>query len=127
MSPASSKIYVRLFPDVEAERWQVSSDSGEWPLWAPDGRELFYVGPQAMMGVSIETEPTFTLGRRESLFDTGPYIPPPGRHLRRVAIAPDGRFLLLKAGGGSGDTSRPASIVVVQNWFEELKLLVPSN
>ena len=44
------EIYVRPFPDVDAGRWQVSSDGGWWPLWAPDGRELFYVGPQAMIG-----------------------------------------------------------------------------
>ncbi len=47
---------------------------------------------------------------------------------RRAAISPDGqRFLLLKEGGESeGDAPTP-SIVVVQNWFEELKRLVPTN
>ncbi len=123
------EIYVRPFPDVNAGKWQVSSDGGNWPLWAPDGRELFYVGPQAMMGVAIETEPTFTLGRREPLFDKEPYWTPPSAPLnRRVAISPVGQqFLMLKAGGESEDTTAPPSIVVVQNWFEELKRLVPTN
>ena len=121
------EVYVRPFPDVDDGKWQVSSDGGTWPLWAPDGRELFYLGPQDMMSVAIETEPAITLGRREPLFDTAPYLRPPGLTIRRVAIAPDGRFLLLKQGGGSGVSAAPPSIVVVQNWFEELKRLVPAN
>jgi len=72
--------------------------------------------------VSIETEPTITLGRRETLFDTAPYYT-----YRGVAVAPDGRFLLLKGSGESEDTAAAPSIIVVQNWFEELKRLVPTN
>ncbi len=118
------EVYVRPFPDVNTGRWQVSNDGGEWPLWAPDGRALFYVGAQAMMSVAIETEPTFILGTRESLFDKEPYWTPPiAPQNRRVAISPDGRFLLLK----SEDTAGPPSIVLVLNWFEELKRLVPRN
>jgi len=46
----------------------------------------------------------------------------------RVAISQDGqRFLMLKAARGSTDTAEPPSIVVIQNWFEELKRLVPTN
>ncbi len=115
---------MRPFPDVNAGRWQISSDGGTWPLWAPDGHELFYEGPQDMMSVAIETEPTFTLGTRESLFETALYR---RGTARRVAIAPDGRFLLLKASGESEDSATPSSIVVVENWFEELKQLVPTE
>ncbi len=123
------EIYVRPFPDVNAGRWQVSNDGGNWPLWAPDGRELFYVGPQDMVVVSIETEPTITLGRRELLFDTTSYLRPASAVTwRRVAIASDGqRFLMLKEGGGSEDTAAPQNIIFVLNWFEELKSLVPTN
>jgi serine/threonine-protein kinase len=119
------EVYVRPFPGVDAGRWQVSNDGGTWPLWAPDGQELFYVGSKSMVVVGIETEPTFTLGTRESLFDAAQYIRFTNR---RVAIAPDGqRFLLLKEGGGSEDTAAPPSMIVVQNWFEELKRLVPTD
>ena len=37
------EVYVRPFPDVEGGRWQVSTAGGVKPLWAPDGRELFYL------------------------------------------------------------------------------------
>ncbi|HJZ73781.1 MAG TPA: hypothetical protein VKE51_18695 [Vicinamibacterales bacterium] len=39
------------------------------------------------------------------------------------AVAPDGRFLIVKAG-----TPRPITeITLVQNWFEELKRRVPAR
>jgi serine/threonine-protein kinase len=120
------EVYVRPFPDVNGGRWQVSSGGGLWPLWNPDGRELFYVGSEGMMAVPIETEPTFTQGTVSLLFDLSPYPRP--RRNRRIDISPEGdRFLMLKAGGGLDETAETTSIIVVQNWFEELKRLVPTN
>jgi hypothetical protein len=44
---------------------------------------------------------------------------------RTFDVAPDGRrFLMIKEGGG--DEAAPQNLVVVQNWFEELKRLVPA-
>lgn len=44
---------------------------------------------------------------------------------RTYDVSPDGRrFLMIKQGGGD-QTSTPPQIVVVQNWFEELRRLVP--
>ncbi len=118
------EVYVRPFPDVNGGRWQVSSGGGGWPLWSPDGRELFYVGSEGMMAVPIETEPTFTQGTVDLLFD---YRRTGGRD-RRIDISPEGdRFLMLKQGGGLDETAETPSIIVVQNWFEELKRLVPTN
>jgi len=37
----------------------------------------------------------------------------------------DRRFLLLRQSGDAAQNQAPASITVVQNWFEELKRLVP--
>ena len=34
---------------------------------------------------------------------------------------------MLKEGGGSDETAETTSIIIVQNWFEELKRLVPTN
>jgi hypothetical protein len=124
------EVYVRPFPDVNGGRWQVSSGGGAWwPLWSPDGQELFYVGSEGMMAVPIETEPTFTQGTVDLLFDLGPYWrPSEGTASRRIDISPEGdRFLMLKAGGRSDETAETTSIIVVQNWFEELKRLVPTN
>jgi serine/threonine-protein kinase len=112
------EIYVRPFPNVEEGKWQISSDGGTMPVWAPRGQELFYRNGEAMMMVGITTEPTFTAGSPVVLFT--------GRYTRGVIvnydISPDGqRFLMIKAVGGS-----TGQINVVQNWFEELKRLVPT-
>jgi len=123
------EIYLRPFPDVNTGRWQVSSDGGHWPLWASDGRELFYVGPDAVVQVAIETTPTITLGQHQQLFETASYVRPSDTYTwRRIAISGDGqRFLMLKEGQGSEEAASQPSIIVVQNWFEELKRLVPTD
>ncbi len=36
------EIYVETFPD-QTDRWRVSPDGGTYPLWSPDGRELFFI------------------------------------------------------------------------------------
>ena len=47
---------------------------------------------------------------------------------RTYDVSPDGkRFLMIKEGGGPDQTPAPPSIVVVQNWLEELKRLVPTT
>jgi len=47
---------------------------------------------------------------------------------RTYDIAPDGkRFLMIKAVGDADQTAVPTSLVVVQNWGEELKRLVPTR
>jgi hypothetical protein len=40
-------------------------------------------------------------------------------------VAPDGRFLMVKDGSGDAGTRTPNTLIVVQNWTEELKRLVP--
>ena len=53
------EIYVRPFPNVGDGEWQVSSAGGVQPLWAPSGRELFYVAPdRALMTVPVESHGT---------------------------------------------------------------------
>ena len=116
-----SEIYVRRFPDL-GDRQLVSSAGGMEPLWSPDGSELFYREGQRMMSVSIDSE----VGLRptpEVVFE-GTYLPPlPG--FRDYDVAPDGRFLMVKAGDETGEGAPAPEIAVVLNWFEELTARVP--
>jgi hypothetical protein len=58
----------------------------------------------------------------------GPYGASPNQNGRTYDIAPDGtRFLMIKAGGSADETAEPTSLVVVQNWRDELKRLVPTH
>jgi Tol biopolymer transport system component len=118
------EIYVRSFPDVESGgRWQVSASGGEFPLWAPNGKELFYRSPDAIMAVPVETKPTLKLGTPKSLF--------PNRYVGQFDISPDGkRFLMLKPAPAADEKTKaeaPQKIVVVLNWLEELKQRVPAK
>jgi Tol biopolymer transport system component len=42
------EIYVRPFPKSGGQ-WQVSTAGGIWPRWRPDGKELYYIGPNGEM------------------------------------------------------------------------------
>jgi len=122
------EIYVRPFPDAERGRWQISTGGGNRPLWARSGKELFYLAPGvAMMSVAVEGGSTFRAGNPTRLFE-GRYFMTAGTAGRTYDVSPDGRrFLMVKVGDGSDQTAAPASLVVVQNWFEELKRLVPTK
>jgi serine/threonine-protein kinase len=70
-------IYVRPFPNVDDNSWLISPDGGRTPVWGPDGRELFYRGlsqDTRMMVVPIDTEPTFSPGTPEVLFEGSPLL-----------------------------------------------------
>ena len=98
------------------------------PVWAPDGRELFYRRPddQAMMVAPVETEPTFSPGNADVLFEATSFPVVTGP--RRFDIAPGGqRFLMIKEGGTSSEDTAPPQITVVINWFQELTERVPVN
>ena len=67
------EIYAQPFPNVNDGKWQISRGGGVTPLWGPDGRELFYRGlaDNAMMVVTLDTEPTFNPGNPALLFEAG--------------------------------------------------------
>jgi len=62
------EVYVRPFPDVNSGQWQVSENSGDSPLWSPDGRELFYRSGDSFIEVGIEIEPVFKREESQVLF-----------------------------------------------------------
>ena len=51
-----AEVYVRTFP-IGPERVQVSTNGASMPIWAPDGREIFYRTPTALMGVTVTRTP----------------------------------------------------------------------
>lgn len=115
-----SEIYVRPLPDIDAGRWQVSPDGGNWPVWAPNGRELFYRRPSdgAVMVVTVETDTTFTHGPAEVLFDAPDLLSEDGPP-RQYDIHPDGeRFLMIRPGVTSTG-NRPAHFNIVFNWLDQ--------
>ena len=122
------EIYVRPFPDVDAGKWQVSTAGGIQPVWAHNGRELFFADPETreLKAAAFTTTPTtFQRSQLTTLFEMpATYFGPAGSHDFYDVALDDERFLMAR-GYGSDDTS--TSLVLVQNFFEELKRLVPTE
>jgi len=120
-----TEVWVKGYPDGPPVR--VSSNGGYEPRWSLDGRELFYLQGRAMMAIGVETENEFSFGPPVELF-TGPYYLDPASFSASYDIASDGRFLMIQPQPNAGDdAANQSSIVVVQNWFEELKRRVPAQ
>ena len=88
---------------------RVSPTGGTEPVWAGDGRTLYYLKNRTMMAVAVEASGEFGLPVR--LFDGDHRIfhQPPS-----YDVTPDGRFVMVK----SDDESR---VSVIVNWPEPLR------
>lgn len=115
---------MRPFPNIEAGRWKLSTGGGTRPVWARNGRELFYYRPPGkLFSVPVREGSTLSFDSPQLIVD-GTYPAP--NWSRQYDVSPDGtRFLMLKA--VTDPLATPAQLVLVQNWFEELKHLVPTK
>jgi eukaryotic-like serine/threonine-protein kinase len=90
------EIYVTSFPGAIG-KWQVSRGGGTEPHWRADGKEIFYIGPRAMMtAVSVSAAGgTFSSGNPQPLFQTQFRAPVSSSDLFRYDVSKDGqRFLV---------------------------------
>jgi serine/threonine-protein kinase len=127
-----AEIYVRPFPDIKTGLVQVSTNGGSHPEWSPDGSELFYLevgsddraGTGALMAVAIDAETSFTPRTPRKLF-AGNFVVIGGQ--RQVYdVANDGqRFLMIKNPPSSDGEDSRSEIIIVRNFVEELRRLVP--
>ena len=116
------EIYVRPFPNVADGKWQLVTKGAKWPLWSRDRKELFYVAARGIMSIPVDTS-TATLhwGSPTLLFEAS-YSSFPGlAGPRNYDQAPDGRFLVIK----ESQATTPGAVVVVKNWFDEVRRLTP--
>ena len=121
-----AEIWVRPFGTVNGGRWQASVGGGFQPLWSPDGREVFYRDlTGAMMRVAVERGPGWAAGTPTKLFGAGQYYFGYGEAFGRTYdISRDGRRFLMIKDVVADPTSTP-TILVVQNWLEELHARLP--
>ena len=120
----SGEIYVQPFPKTGAKH-RITQQGGIQPLWSPDGNELFYSRGNLLRGLDIRTDAAFTFGNEQVLEMQGFRYSTWG--IRPFDITPDGQSFLMifPAGGADSTASATQRINVVQNWFEELRELVP--
>jgi eukaryotic-like serine/threonine-protein kinase len=111
------EVWVRPFPGPGG-KWQISKGPSLSPIWSKDGKHLFYHGNNQVWEVVVKTEGDFSAGTPRLLFKNvgfGERYP-----IRNWDLWPDGLgFLTVKA-----DETKPAfvtELILIQNWFEELK------
>ena len=108
----SAEVYVRAYPDVGTV-WQVSNGGGTSPLWARDGRELYFTSGIKLMAVAVETEPALTIGNPEELLEDGLST----ARARDFDVAPDGRIVTVRAAGGRDGGQQ---LRILLNWPQEM-------
>jgi serine/threonine protein kinase/Tol biopolymer transport system component len=122
------EVYVQPFPGPGG-KWQISNEGGAEPLWSRNGKQLFYRQPyyrreNQVFVVDVQTGSGFSATKPRLLFEQSGYsgMAP----IRTWDISPDGqRFLMVKQ-----EERKPqpvTELILVQNWFEELKRLAPTG
>jgi hypothetical protein len=106
-----NEVYLTPFP-MGGPRLQVSNSGGTSPVWARNGRELFYRSAAgAIIGTDMDGGKADPAGASRAVFDASRYYY--DENGQSFDIAPDGsRFLLIKA-------PPRASIEVVLGWWSE--------
>ena len=112
------EVYIRSFGGP-SRKWQVSIGGGEGALWGHDGREIFYFHDDNLMVVDVANADGdgLELGQPRTLLEMDAY--------EFYDLAPDGRFVMVEK--QPERETPPTELILVQNWGEELKRLVPSN
>jgi serine/threonine protein kinase len=114
-----TEVYVRPFPDVERTKWQVSKAGGSEPAWSADGHEMYYRNSKGdLVAAQIDASGDFRVTGERPLFSAQTYVTD-NRH-RAYSVAPDGKsFYFIEPLPGT-----PSQLIVVTNWWEELKAKV---
>jgi serine/threonine-protein kinase len=116
--------YVEPYPRT-GKRWPISAGSGREPIWARDGRTIYYrnlLGDQ-LFSIAVSLTPVFTAGRPSLVFE-GPYEQRPlAGSAANYDVSPDGRgFVMIKM----EEEPSPQQVLVVLNWLEQVKRHLPA-
>ena len=91
-------------------------------MWAHSGRELFYRNADnELVAVQLSSGSSFAWDRQVVLFSIADYMPGDG-HPQYDVSPDDQRFVMLRIEGGVDD-----ELILVTNWFEELRQRMGSN
>jgi len=116
-------VYVQPFPGRDG-KWQISNECGSQPQWSRNGRQLFYRCGDRYWAVDVQAGSGFSPSKPRLLFEQPGYQG--NWPIRGWDISPDGqRFLMVKM-----EERKPQPVtemILVHNWFEELKRLVPAG
>jgi serine/threonine-protein kinase len=116
------EIYVRPFPGPGG-KWQISSNGGSEPYWSTDGSRIFFRDDERYYEVDVETgggslragRPRVAVEDVEQLIQDQSYsVDANGERFLKLTRAEEGE-------------SGPDRVVVVVNWFDELRRRNPAD
>ncbi|MCH7935347.1 MAG: serine/threonine-protein kinase, partial [Gemmatimonadetes bacterium] len=121
-----NEIYIRSFPEAGAQTI-VSQGGGDVPFWSPDGNTLYYFTGlgRPLIAARLQRAPVPVVLSRDTLVaaDFSSVRPFQGSGLH-----PEGDRFILAGDVGSGDAAaEPNQIILVQNWFTELRERMGGN
>ncbi len=119
-----AEVYVRPFPGPGG-KWQVSADGGNWPMWSKTRSELVFgtLGGEIMVASYTAAGDSFRSQRPGPWSDVR--FLPEGLG-RRFDLHPDGERVGLRLAGDESGAA-PDSVVVVFNFFDELRRLTAED
>jgi Tol biopolymer transport system component len=113
------EICVQPFPGPGG-KWMISTEGGESPRWAHNGREIFFFAGDELMSVDVETQPAFKAGTPRALFSATGDL-----GYGNYDVAPDSQhFLMIKQ---EDISTSPKELNVILNWSEELARRAPQE
>ena len=116
------EVFLTSYPQAQG-RHQVSLEGGRTPLWAPDGRTLYFIDGTRMMAAEIQTLPTLSIGKPRFLFE-GNFYSEGGGIARGYDLSPDGtKFVMVESVG----EVKLNEFQIVLNWFDEVNRLAPNT
>ncbi len=119
------EVYVQSYPAGHG-KWQISTDGGAQPMWAPGGGELFYKNGNRMMVVAVQAGATFTAGTPRALFEMPLPERTPGDPSRFI-VSPDAKRFLVLTTASSDDARTTPPLNVVLNWPGEVAAKPPAR
>lgn len=118
-----ANVYVRPFPNADVETL-VSVNGGTEPVWSRTQSELYYRnGNGEMVVVPVLPGSKFETGPQQVLFSATAYRSD-FFHTAYDVTADGQRFVMIRV---SESGSLDEELIVIENWFEELNRLAPSN
>jgi eukaryotic-like serine/threonine-protein kinase len=114
------EVYIQSFPKAGA-KWQASIGGGVAPRWRPDGKELFYIGPDSsLMAVTVAALPdgSLNVGKPSRLFQTRIMGGFSNNVRKQYAATPDGQRFLINS---IVEDKEIPPITAILNWTERLK------
>ena len=122
-----NQIYVHPYPDTSSGKWQVSINGANEPMWDSDSKVIYFIGAEdqlySVTNLSSDNA-QFSASLPEIVLDLENVQ---FNRTRNYAVHPSGeKFLFMRSPDREGLLNTDVvSLVMVENWFDELKRLAP--